>query len=196
MGAHQGLIVRHQTLNKGIVRGVLSRLIFAVDKDPLDVGVALTSRVAGVIDPLGKAVDTPKASGNCPHLVLGQLGGLVQKNNVIFHTLQSVQIRIPVAIGKLDGAAPGKGNELVPVMILGDVLQLPCQNPNVVVNQLREGPTNDEDPDPGVSQGQKLGLGAHRPAFTAASGAAKAYMPGVGPKKFLLTMKWQKVLII
>ena len=199
LGGHQSLVVRHQTPDEGVVGGILPGLVLAVEKDALDVGVTLTAGVAGVIDPLREVVHAAQTGRDGLHLVFAQLGRLVQKDAVVFHALQPVQIGVAVAVHKMDlapacGAAlrPGlrlhhrEAEHLVLVVVFCDPCKLGAQELNVVVDQLRVGAPDDQDPDARIAQSQQLGLRPHGPALSAASGSAEAHVLRPRQKHLLL----------
>ena len=177
---HQRQVVCDQALYERVILGTFSCLVPLVNKDPLDVAVALASGVAGVIDPLWQVVGAAQAGRDGFHLVFAELRRLVQENDIELRALVLVQVRIVSAVAEFDGAAVPKGQDLVPVVVLGVSHQLGPEDLDVVVHQLRVGPPDNQHLDALVLACQQLGLCPHRPALAAASGTSEADVLGPG----------------
>ena len=87
LGGHQGLIVRAQGLDKGIVLRVLVFRIAPVDEQPLEVPVARAPGIQGVVGPFGEAVDPPDAGIDLHQPALLELSRLVGEPHVVFRPL-------------------------------------------------------------------------------------------------------------
>ena len=144
------------------------------------------ARVTGVIDPLGKAVDTTHAGGYLldPHLL--QLGSLVQEDHIIFSSLVLIQVFIVVAIAEFNSAAIGEGKHLLRLVVLGDAVQLVYQLIDMVVHQLREGPAHDQNLNALIAHCQDLRLCTDTPALTTTTSATESNMLLIRGQKSIL----------
>ena len=106
--------------------------------------------------------------------MLRQLSRLIQKYNIILHTLQSVEVCIFCAVCKMDSRPVVKGQPLVVVIIPCHPGKLRTKNGYVVIYKLRVSASYDKNAYPVIPRRQKDSLSPHRPAFTAASGTAES----------------------
>ena len=148
--------------------------------------MAHAPRVAGQIHPLGEVVGAPDAGGEGDVLVLGKLGGLVQKDHVVLLPLVLVHIPLPVAVAEFNPAAPRKEEGLFTGPVLGKPPQVGEQGQDMVFLQFRKRPAQDEDADARPPQGQQPGLLPDGPALAAAPGAAVGHKPLPGPEELQL----------
>ena len=84
---HQCHIILNKGLDEHIVFRDLSVFVSLFNENTLDVLVTLTTGVAGVVDSLGEVINTTQTRSNGLHLILRELCGLIQEDNVILNTL-------------------------------------------------------------------------------------------------------------
>ena len=150
----QYFVVCHKALDEGVVLWDLSVIKFPVDEHSLNVLVALAAGVAGVVDSLGEVINATKTGYNGLHLVLRELCSLIQEDDIVFHTLESVQIGVSRTVGKVDDTAIAELQHLVLIVILGDLQKLHAQDVDVVVDKLWVGSTHDQNANTGISESQ------------------------------------------
>ena len=173
---HQGLVVRAQGLDEGIVLRVLLFRKIPVDEQPLEVAVGRSAGVQGVVGPFGKGVDAPDAGVDLHQPLLLELPCLIGKPNVVFRTLVLPQVPIRCAVAEGNGASVGKMDELVRAFVLGHPCEQLLQGSDMVVEQLLIGLSGDEYLDAWVVQAQQDRFPADEPAFAAAPGSAVAHV--------------------
>ena len=187
LGPQQSPVVRDLGGDEHIVLRVFSGLKAPVDEQTLDVAVARSAGVAGVIQPLGKSVDAPETGRELPHPLLLQLGGLVQEDHVVFRALIAVHVAVGGAVAKVQHAAVGERKLPCRGPVLRQIGQLPAKKADVIGFQLLVGPAHQQQPDARIPQGQELGLGADGPAFAAAPGPAEGHIFFLARQKLPLT---------
>ena len=117
--AHKRRIICHKGLNKAVIIGIFSVLIYPVDKYPFDVFMSPASGIAGIVHTFRKGIHTSYTGSNAFHLKFGKLSCLIDENNVVLCTLQSVQVTVAVTIHKIQGAAVDEHQNLIPVVVQG-----------------------------------------------------------------------------
>ena len=188
LALHEGFIIRDQALDEAIVLRDLPGLVLAVDEEPLDVAMADTAGVAGIVDPLWKVIDTAQGSHDLPDPFLPQLGGLVQEDHIIFRALILVQVPVRGAVAEADGAAPGEIEHPLRLHIPGDAGKLCPKGLDMVVLQLLISPSYDQQLDAGIAQTQPLGLIPDAPALAAAPGTSEEDMLVPVPEELRLLL--------
>ena len=182
LGGHQGLIVRAQGLDKGIVLRVLVFRIAPVDEQPLEVAVARAPGIQGVIGPFGEAVDPPDTGIDLHQPALLELSRLVGEPHIILSALVLAQVSVAGAIAEVDGAAAGKPEILVHALVFGDPRQHLLKGGNVIVEELLVGPSRNEHLDARKPEAQQHRLPPHEPALSAAPGPAVGHIPVALPQ--------------
>ena len=160
-----------------------------INEQPLEVPMAGAAGVQGVVGPLGEVVHATDAGVNSSQPVFHELTSLVRKPDIILRALVLAQISVIGTVPKPDRRTIGEGEAFVRFVILGSTAQHAQQWNDMVVQQLPEGLSGNENLDPGVVQGQQRGLPPDEPAFSAAPGAAVAHIAvGVQQCHFLLVV--------
>ena len=145
---HERPVVRHKSLNKGVVLRVLSILEFTIHKQPLKVPMAGAAWIKGVIGALREVVCPTDTCINLGNPALLHLPRLVGKPHVILRALVLPQVTICRAVAKPDGGAVWKPEYLVRLVIPGHPVEHPIERHNVVVKELPVGLTGNEHLNP------------------------------------------------
>ena len=133
LGLHERPVVRHKSLDKGVVLRVLPVLKLSVHKKPLKIPVARPARVQCVVGALGEVVCPTDTCINLGNPALLHLPRLVRKPHVILRALVLPQVTICRAVAKPDGGSVWKPEYLVRLVIPGNTMQNPIQRHNVVI---------------------------------------------------------------
>jgi hypothetical protein len=134
-------------LNEGVVICLLTILISPINEYAFDIAMTLSTGVTSVVDSLREVIDTTKASSDGLHLELRELRSLIQEDDIVLNTLESVKVFVIVTVGKIDCRAIGELKHLILVIVLGYSKQLFTKDIDVVVYKLRIGSTDYKDTD-------------------------------------------------
>ena len=93
----------------------LPGLVLPIHEQPLDPHVPDASRVAGEVHALGEWVPAPQAGRQDGKLVLGEVGGFVNADHVIFLPLELVHVVLSGAVPEDDARPVWEGEGLFPV---------------------------------------------------------------------------------
>ena len=177
VGLHQVPVVVHRGGNEAVVRRILSRPELPVQKQPLHPGVTHTPRVAGEVDPLGNGIDPPHTGRQSPELLLGKIGGLVQKQPVIALPLVLALHRGPIAwqVPKFHPRSVAQGENPVGAVVRGRPRWKQAQQrPNEGVFHFVKLPAHQKNLDSRILPGPTRCLPHHRPALSPSPGPAVA----------------------
>ena len=173
---HQRVIVRTKGLDKGIILRVFVLRKMPVNEQALKVAVSRSAGVQGIVGALGKCVDAPDAGVDLDQPFLFELTGLIRKPYIVFRPLVLTQVGVAGAVAEMDGAAPGKPEELVHAPVLRHPRKHLHQRGNMVVEELLIGSSGDQHLDSRIAQAQQHRLPADKPAFASAPGPAVAHI--------------------
>ena len=180
---HQRRVVRYQRLYEAVLLRLLALLEAPVYEQSLDPCVSLSSGVAGVVDTLRKIVHPSHTGAQLLHLLLALLRRLVHEQHVHLRPLKAQRILVVVAVAEQYPAAVGEDDVLFPVVVACYPLALVrvatehfAQRYDVVFLQFRVSLSYYHYLYPRVPQAQQHRLDPHRPALSAASRPAVAYV--------------------
>ena len=152
--------------------------------------MAHAAGVAGEIHPLGKGVGPSQAGGEGGKLVLGELGGLVQEDHIVFLALVLKGVPFAGAVAEFEAAAVMEHQSFFQLFVVGRRLGHGAQGQDVVFPQFGIAAAKQQQADAVIVQGHEQGFLPHGPAFPAAPGAAIGDKAGIGPQKFPLPGGW------
>ena len=187
VGIEQHTVIIDPRRDEKIIAGVFAVTVYAVDEQPLDPCVADVAGVAGIVHPRGYVGARRAVAGREEaHLLLGKVCGLLEADNGVFLPLILIDVLRAVAVAKLYARAVGKYEYALSGVVACNAVKLPLHGDKVVFPKLREGPSQEQQVQPGVGKRQQNELSPHRPALASASRAAVCCVPCSGQEEFLL----------
>ena len=104
----QLLVVLHRGGDEGVIPSALDALILPCDKQPFHPLMPDAAGVTGQIEVLRNLVDATERRAHGAELILGEVGGLVHENPVVFLALVLRDSRCALQVAELHGGTVGK----------------------------------------------------------------------------------------